>query len=207
MTEIRMIALGDSYTIGEGVAEDQRWPAQLADSLASRGVSVTGVEYIAKTGWTTTDLLTALRADPKTGPPYDLVSLLIGVNNQFANMDINLYRDEFTELLEMAVALAGGRPERVLVLSVPDYGVTPRGHLFGPDRIRDEIDQYNVVNRSIAQSSGALYADITPLSRLAADDPMLVARDGLHFTGKMYALWVAHLVSDLHIDEHIRSHR
>jgi lysophospholipase L1-like esterase len=200
-----MLALGDSYTIGESVAERLRWPAQLADSLAALGVTVTGVEYVARTGWTTTDLLDALDLAPPEAPPYDLVSLLIGVNNQFAGMDMGLYRDEFTELLGIALDLSGKNPERVLVVSVPDYGVTPRGHLFGPDRIRDEIDSYNAVNKSIASSFGTLYADITPLSRLAADDPTLVARDGLHFSGAMYALWVDYMIRELHIDERLRA--
>jgi lysophospholipase L1-like esterase len=184
---IRYLALGDSYTIGESVEEFERWPNQLADFLRAGGIP-TEVDIIARTGWTTQELWEGIQAQ-RVASPYDLVSLLIGVNNQYRGYAINEYREQFVFLLNKAVGYAGGNPKRVIVLSIPDWGVTPfaRGHDL--EQIARDIDAFNMVNQMEAEKAGAFYIDITPLSREAAQDPSLVAADGLHPSGKMYAEW------------------
>jgi lysophospholipase L1-like esterase len=194
--EVRMLALGDSYTIGQSVSYTLRWPAQLADSLLDYGIKITGIKYIARTGWRTTDLLEAIEefttnGSYQRGTTYDLVTLLIGVNNQFRGMDLAVYEGDFNSLVDTAVVFAGGDPGRVFVLSIPDYGVTPLGASLGADRIGKEIDLYNDVNRRISAEKGVVYVDITAVSRLAGVDLSLVAQDGLHYSGVMYAKWVA----------------
>ena len=188
---ITILALGDSYTIGEGVTEAARWPAQLADSLAARNIVVERVTYVAQTGWTTGALLTAMEPLLTSGVTFDLVTVLIGVNNQFAQLDIDDYGLEFEEVLAGALAFAAGDTARVIVLSIPDYGVTPVGMRFDAEKVAAEIDAFNAVNRAITDSYGIAYIDITPLSREAENDPTLVARDGLHYSGTMYARWVS----------------
>lgn len=193
--ELRILALGDSYTIGEAVPEAKRWPQQLSDSLAAHDIDIVEITYIATTGWTTTDLQSAIdvfkAGRDRNATSYDMVSLLIGVNNQFAGLELDLYAEEFAKLLEEAITFAADSPTRVVVISMPDYGVTPVGGSYGADRIRQEIDAYNDVNRRIADDFGARYVNITPISRRAAHDPTLIARDGLHPSGAMYAQWVA----------------
>jgi lysophospholipase L1-like esterase len=186
---LRVLALGDSYTIGESVAVAGRWPNQLAAVLRTKGLAVTDPEIIAKTGWTTDELSAAIdHANPHG--PYALVTLLIGVNNQYRGRDAEQYRKEFSALLHRAVAFAGGDPRRVVVVSVPDWGVTP----FAADRDRGkiaaEIDRFNAINREETSRAGAKYADVTPGSRHAATDASLVAGDGLHPSAAMYAQWV-----------------
>ncbi|MCU0756580.1 MAG: SGNH/GDSL hydrolase family protein, partial [Xanthomonadales bacterium] len=194
--ELRILALGDSYTIGESVPAEQRWPVQLAALLRKRGLSVAEPQIIAKTGWTTDELSTAMDAATLT-PPYDLVTLLIGVNNQYRGREVDNYRGEFRALLDRAIDLAGDRPERILVLSIPDWGVTP----FAREKQRDaaivaaEIDAYNAVNREEAQRSGIAWVNITPMTREAATDTTLLAEDGLHPSGRDYARWAG--VADL----------
>lgn len=176
------LALGDSYTIGEGVAEAERWPVQLARSLG-----IAAPEIVARTGWTTDELAAAM-AQRAFHSPYDLVSLLIGVNNQYRGRDIANYRDEFRALLERAIDLAGGRPERVIVVSIPDWGVTRFGREGGRDtaQIAREIDLYNAANAEISQAAHVRYVDVTAFSR---EDPGLVVDDGLHPSGAAYRRW------------------
>lgn len=185
---MRFLALGDSYTIGEAVAPSERWPVQLVALVRHEGVAVADPRIIATTGWTTDELLVGIGLEQPEGT-FDLVSLLIGVNNQYRGGDPEEYRDQFAELLTRAVAFTGGRPARVMVLSIPDWGATP----FAAERdragIAAKIDQFNAINRSIAERRGARYVDVTPISRRAARDPDLVAFDGLHPSGKMYAEW------------------
>lgn len=184
---MRFLALGDSYTIGESVTEAERWPNQLADRLKAEGLAVE-VTIIARTGWTTDELDAAIdQANPQG--PYELVSLLIGVNNQYRGRDADEYRLEFRQLLERAITFAGGEPGRVIVLSIPDWGVTP--FASGRDRaqIAQEIDTYNAINKTEAEMAGVAYVDVTPVSRQATFDPDLIATDGLHPSGKMYAEW------------------
>ena len=188
-TTIRYLALGDSYTIGEKVPAQERWPVQLAERLRAKGITVEGPEIIAKTGWTTADLSAALETANPQGP-YDLVTLLIGVNNQYRGQELAAYRQAFRALLARAVELAGGEAERVVVLSIPDWGATPYGFSRKRDRISAEIDAFNVANREETEAAGAYYVDITPLSRQDAADRTLVASDGLHPSGLMYGQWV-----------------
>lgn len=187
--EIRILALGDSYTIGEGVAEADRWPVRLAAMLRGRGKAVAAPKIIARTGWTTDELSAGIDA-ARPDSAYDLVTLLIGVNNQYRDRSENEYRAQFRALLARAVAFAGGRATRVIVVSIPDWGVTPFAN--GRDRrgIGQVIDRFNAINREETNHAGARYADITPRSRRAADDETLVAADGLHPSASMYAAWL-----------------
>jgi len=185
----RFLALGDSYTIGESVAAADRWPNRLALQLRKNGIDIAYPEIIAKTGWTTDDLSAAIDVAKPHGP-YALVTLLIGVNNQYRGRDAEQYRKEFVVLLQRAIAFAGNDPKRVLVVSIPDWGVTP--FAAGRDRakIGAEIRHFNDINAEETKRAGARYADITPVSRHAAADAALVAPDGLHPSATMYAQWV-----------------
>ncbi len=185
---MRFLALGDSYTIGESVEPAERWPVQLAALLRPQGFNVGEPAIIATTGWTTDELSAGIdQANPQG--TCDLVSLLIGVNNQYRGRGLDEYRQQFVTLLQRAIAFAGGQPTRVLVLSIPDWGVTP----FAADRDRTAIaaaiNNFNAINREEAERLGAHYVDVTPFSRTAAADPSLIAADGLHPSGKMYAEW------------------
>lgn len=184
------LALGDSYTIGEKVEEHSRWPAILVGRLNEIGYSFARPDILAKTGWTTGELLNGITEAEALRPSYDLVSLLIGVNNQYRGYDIEIFKEEFEELLTRAIQLAGNVPEHVIVLSVPDYGVTPFAREKNPGKISEEIDSYNNLKRSIAQQKGVLFVDITSISRLAAEDETLLAKDNLHPSGTMYKMWV-----------------
>ena len=184
---LRILALGDSYTIGESVAEDERWPNQLAAMLSEKNIQ-TDVTIIARTVWTTSELWQGIQANPPRGR-YDLVSLLIGVNNQYRGYDINKYRDEFRFLLEKAIEYAGGKPEHVILLSIPDWGVTPFASGRDRDKIANDIDAFNLINLDESKKMGVHYVDVTLVSREALNDPGLVAGDGLHPSGKMYAEW------------------
>jgi len=186
---IRFLALGDSYTIGEGVDSAQRWPVQLTEALRQQGLQIENPLIIARTGWTTGNLLSAI-AEANPQGPFDLVTLLIGVNNQYQGRDQETYRQEFRILLGLAIDLAGGDPSKVLVLSIPDWGVTPFARDRDRDQIRLEIDQFNAINLDETRAAGAYYLDITPNSRQAANDPALLAPDELHPSAKMYAAWV-----------------
>ena len=184
---IRFLALGDSYTIGEGVAEPERWPNQLADRLRGRGYSM-DVTILARTGWTTGELAEAMRAAPPAGR-YGLVSLLIGVNNQYRGLGLDSYRAEFSSLLAQSLHLADGKAGRVIVLSIPDWGVTP--FAAGSDRVRisAQIEEFNAVNWRVSLQAGVRYVDVTSVSRLALHDPSLLAADQLHPSGRMYDRW------------------
>jgi lysophospholipase L1-like esterase len=198
MLPIQYLALGDSYTIGESVEPHERWPNQLAGLLSPqlegsrRGVEVT---IVARTGWTTQELWEGIQAE-KPESPYDLVSLLIGVNNQYRGYSLPEYRQQFVFLLNKAIGYAGDDPNRVIVLSIPDWGVTPFAADRDSQQIAKDIDAFNAVNREETEKAGAHYVDITPVSREALHDPSLIAPDGLHPSGKMYAEWVK-LVSSI----------
>ncbi len=185
----RILALGDSYTIGEGVAAEDRWPVQLAVRLREQGLAVAEPQIIARTGWTTDELDRAIDQAQPAGP-FDLVTLLIGVNNQYRGRSQEEYRAQFRDLFNRAAELAGGNPRRVLVLSIPDWGVTPFAMGRDSARIAAEIDAYNQINREETLSGGGEYVDITDISRQAVTEDGLLAADGLHPSGKMYAAWV-----------------
>lgn len=190
---LRFLALGDSYTIGESVSESERWPVQLADSLSSKDIVVQETNIIATTGWTTDELLAGINeASPDSS--YNLVSLLIGVNNQYRGYEISKYREEFELLLNKAITFAGGNAQRVFVVSIPNYGVTPFGKQRGEDRIRQELLEYDAIADSIAASYGIPFVNITPISEEAKEDETLVADDNLHPSGKQYTLWVEEIL-------------
>ncbi|RAJ97882.1 lysophospholipase L1-like esterase [Larkinella arboricola] len=184
------LALGDSYTIGESVPARDRWSVQLAELLRKEGVDVADPDLIARTGWTTSELTEAIQrsGNQKT---YGLVSLLIGVNNQYRGQDTGRYRTEFRDLLQTAIRFAADEPGRVFVLSIPDWGMTPYAANSRRDRqqIAREIDAFNAVAQEECQKAGIVYIDITPISRTAAGDASQIAEDGLHFSGKQYRLW------------------
>lgn len=185
---MRYLALGDSYTIGEGIAPSGRWPVQLAALLRESGVAVDGPKIIAQTGWTTDELAAAIALH---GPeePYNLVSLLIGVNNQYRGLPLDAYASGFAELLATAVSLAGGRASRVVVVSIPDWGATPFAAGRDRGRVATEIDAFNAANRRIARAAGVGgYVDITVDSRNIDPDRDL-APDGLHYSASAYQRW------------------
>lgn len=191
----KYLALGDSYTIGESVAEQDRWPNQLVDSLHRHGMEFGKPTIIATTGWRTDDLKRAVTA-ARLKNEYRLVSLLIGVNNQYQGKPVDQYAVEFEDLLKTAIQLAGGKKENVLVVSIPDYGYTP----FGKARqslISSAIDEFNAINKRLTEEHGIKYVNITDISRNGLEQPALVAADGLHPSGRMYALWVGRIVKVL----------
>lgn len=180
------LALGDSYTIGQSVSEAERFPNQTVSLLRAQNIKINDPEIIAVTGWVTKNLIDALNANPPQ-KNYDVVSLLIGVNNQYQGRRITDYITEFTLLLSRAIQYAGNKPTHVFVLSIPDYSVTP--FAFGSDtaNIAAEISQFNSVNKKIAVQLGVNYLDITSISR--EPDPALIANDGLHPSGYQYRRW------------------
>lgn len=184
------LALGDSYTIGQSVNADQRFPMQAAELLTQQSVQMKLPEIIATTGWTTGNLISTLfnNSPVKT---YDFVSLLIGVNNQYQRRSPDEYRIEFANLLNKAILYAGNRKNRVFVLSIPDYSVTPFAQNSDTARIAMEIDIFNSINKEITLANGVAYLDITPISREARTDVSLIASDGLHPSSKQYQRWAA----------------
>lgn len=191
---VRFLALGDSYTIGESVTADARWPSLLVDSLHHRGINALEPAIVAITGWRTDELRRGIEKAKFKGT-FSLVSLLIGVNNYYQGRSPASYEPEFESLLKTAIKLAGGKKDHVFVLSIPDYGFTP----FGKDdqeQITAGIDAFNNINRGITERLGVLYIDITPISRRGLAEPDLVAPDGLHPSEKMYAEWVAKVLEN-----------
>lgn len=183
------LALGDSYTIGEAVAESERWPVQLATALLKRGISIADPNIIARTGWTTDELNTAIdKANPQG--TFDLVTLLIGVNNQYRGRSAEEYRREFKALLQRAIDFAGGKPSRVIVVSIPDWGVMPFAEGRDRKQIAKEIDTFNSINWEESVRAKVEYVDITPISREVERYPELIATDGLHPSGVQYKYWV-----------------
>ncbi len=195
---VRFLALGDSYTIGQGVSEEDRWPNQLAEALAERGIVIEELKIIARTGWRTDNLLEAIENEQPEAN-YNLVSLLIGVNNQYQGIDFARYPNEFRELLDKALALCAENASGVFVLSIPDYGYTPFGSA-NQNVISAEIDRYNQVNKNITNELGIAYFDITPISREAINKPEYLATDNLHPSAVMYAQWVELIINGMDLD-------
>ncbi|WP_207513004.1 SGNH/GDSL hydrolase family protein [Longitalea luteola] len=186
------LALGDSYTIGEGVPVYENFPYQTVQLLRNAGYAVAAAEIVAKTGWTTDELQAGIN-NSRLLPVYDIVSLLIGVNNQYRGRRIDEYEQQFETLLQQALRLAGDQTERVFVLSIPDWGITPFASGRDGAAITREIDAFNAVNKQMAGKYAVNYIDITPGTRLAANDPSLLAADQLHPSGKEYTLWAGKL--------------
>ena len=189
-TPLTYLALGDSYTIGEAVEQKLSFPYQLVSELATQNVFVTTPKIIAKTGWTTDELQSAIKVENVT-QKFDVVTLLIGVNNQYRSNPQITYRKEFAALLQTAISYANGNKKHVFVVSIPDWGITPFGKSSGKDiaKISAEIDAFNAIAKEETLAMNVSYTDITLGSRNAGTDLSLVATDGLHPSGKMYAEW------------------
>ncbi len=185
------LALGDSYTIGENVEPAGRWPMQLAAALRAEGIVIDDPRVIATTGWTTDELSAAIDAAEPLGDGHALVSLLIGVNNQYRGRAVDEYAHEFAILLERAIGFAGRRADRVFVLAIPDWGVTPFAAKSGRDiaAIARELDAYNAAAAKLCAERGVVFIDIAPVSRARGAEPAMLAGDGLHPSAAMYAEW------------------
>lgn len=185
------LALGDSYTIGEMVEPKDNFPNQVV-AMLKKDAAFEPARIIAKTGWTTDELEAGIKASAKETPihtSYDFVTLLIGVNNQYRGRTVENYIPEFEELLKKAIGYAGGRPDHVVVISIPDWGATPFAAGRDRQQVAEEIDAYNKANKKIAKQYNIYYIDITPWTREAANDNSLLAGDGLHPSGKEYRRW------------------
>ena len=188
----RYLALGDSYTIGESVDASDRWPVQLVAAMRDVGVSMGDPMIVARTGWTTAELLAAIDSiTPPLERDYDFVTLLIGVNDQYRGLTGSVFREGFLKLLSRAVDFVGGDALCLLVVSIPDWSVTPfaRSDPRGASLIAAEIDAFNDIARETTRQAGGQFVDITSHSRRAARDRSLLAADGLHPSRRMYALW------------------
>jgi lysophospholipase L1-like esterase len=192
---LKYLALGDSYTIGESVAGNERWPVQLAEALNKKGKQVESPKIIATTGWRTDNLQNAINI-AKLKNEYDMVSLLIGVNNQYQGKPIEQFKTEFEELLQTAIKLASDKKENVFVVSIPDYGFTPYGK-SKQEKISKELDEYNSITKTFCEKYGVKYVYITDITRKGLEDPALVAGDGLHPSGKAYSLIVERIIKAL----------
>ena len=193
---LSFLALGDSYTIGEAVLEQERWPVQFVGMMKEMGVHFDMPQIIAKTGWTSSELQDAIQKSNPQGP-FDLVSLLIGVNNQYRGNSAEEYAQEFRALLLQAIAFAGNQANHVIVVSIPDWGATPFGQHRDRSKITQEIDLFNSLNQKISIELGVHYVDITPGSRAVLNDVSFVADDGLHPSGKEYRHWAEKVVQEL----------
>lgn len=192
MAKYSYLALGDSYTIGEGVPVYENYPYQTVQLLRAAGHSFYAPEIVAKTGWTTDELQTAI-TNTRFLPAYDVVSLCIGVNNQYRGRSTGEYERQFEVLLQQAIQLSGNRSTRVFVLSVPDWGATPFAHDRNQIDIAYAIDAYNAVNKKVAGKYHVQYINVTPGTRLAREDSSLLAADQLHLSGKEYGRWAGQL--------------
>lgn len=190
--QLRYLALGDSYTIGESVETNDNFPHQTVEMLRKQHIIFDPPTIVAKTGWTTDELEAAI-AKQSLYAPYDVVTLLIGVNNQYRGRSVSEYETEFTRLLQTAIRFAGNEPRKVVVLSIPDWGVTPFAKDRDQNKIAKEIDAFNAANKRIAEEYQVHYIDITPLTREAAQNTNLVASDGLHPAAADYARWAKKL--------------
>lgn len=189
------LALGDSYTIGQGVTEAERFPSQTANILKQSGINIGTPNYIATTGWTTTNLAAAITQ--QNPPNHTVVSLLIGVNDQYQTHDTTGYRQRFTALLNKAIELTGGKKENVFVLSIPDYSVTPFAAGSDTAQIRKEIDWFNAINKNVTAVYNCSYLDITPSTREGRNNRSLIAGDGLHPSGIEYKKWADRLAAQM----------
>lgn len=197
---IQYLALGDSYTIGQSVCESCRFPEQLKQALKNTHASNNySLNIIAQTGWTTSNLINAINQQKPT-PTYDLVTLLIGVNNQYQGTPFSIYEKEFPELVDKSIAFAKGEKKRLIVVSIPDYAFTPFGQNSGNTAtISSEIDAYNAFAKKYCEDNSILFVDITDITRNGLNDLKLVASDGLHPSEMAYALFVERLLPKVKI--------
>lgn len=196
---MRYLAIGDSYTMGEALSVEDSWPMQWAHALRTNVISISEPGIIAKTGWTTDELSEALdeaESNNTLSPPYHLVSLSIGVNNQYRERSADNYREEFSALLKRAIAYAGNKTSHVFVLSIPDWGITDFGQKSDRDvaQIARELDSYNQINADISKNNGVHYVDISKITREIGADAKFYAEDGLHPSRALYSLWVKELL-------------
>ena len=196
---VKMLALGDSYTIGQSVEVSERWPHQFVAELRKSGVEAGDPDYIATTGWTTRDLQKGMRTLRDREKQYNLVSILIGVNNQYQGVAIASYEPDLREIIDSALVITSQDTGRVFILSIPDYAFTPFGN--GNASISKEIDDYNAIKRRVAGEYGITFIDVTPISRRGLNEPDLVASDGLHPSGKQYELWVREILPYLDMNQ------
>ena len=190
------LALGDSYTIGEAVSLTESFPYQVVQLLRSKEYNFSAAEIIAKTGWTTDELLDAINKSTLLSK-YDFVTLLIGVNNQYRGRDALEYKEQFEELLKKAIELANGKKEHVIIVSIPDYSVTPYANSMDTEKISKELEVFNSINRALSIQYKVQYVDITETSRNAKSDPALITSDGLHPSGKEYAKWAEKIIETM----------
>ncbi len=202
---IKMLALGDSYTIGESVEVEKRWPHQFVARLRERGLTAHTPDYIAQTGWTTGNLLAGIESQFDENQDYNLVSILIGVNNQYRGLPISSYEPELLQIVEFALGVIDGDTSRLFMLSIPDYAFTPFGG--GSNTISEEIDEYNRINEEVAARYGIRYINVTPISREGLEKPALVAADGLHPSGQQYSLWVDIIMPYVTIEDNVSGSR
>lgn len=195
LATLKYLALGDSYTIGESVNKEERWPEQLVKHLALQNYLVKEPVILAKTGWTTANLNTAINSKGITDT-FDIVTLLIGVNNQFQGRSIVEFQNQFRELLNKSITFAKNKPENVIVVSIPDWGVSPFANSLNREEISKEIDSFNTVKKEETLKMNAKFVDITSISRLALNNSEFIASDGLHFSGEMYKLWVEEIIRE-----------
>lgn len=191
---LRILMLGDSYTAGRLIPPDQTFAALLLKKLSSKHLAAANPLLIAQEGWRTDELLKGI-TNAKLPYRFDVVTMLIGVNNQFQHKDTAVYRAEFKQLLDSCISLTAGSPKRVIVLSIPDWGVTPFAVTRNSERITAEINTYNDINKQLSKKAGVVYIDITRLSRDVADDAETLAADKLHPSGKMYGWWADKVVA------------
>jgi lysophospholipase L1-like esterase len=187
------LALGDSYTIGEQVPAEDNFPHQLVAMLNKDGIPTATPEIIAVTGWTTDELTAAIKEKNIRGT-YSFVTLLIGVNNQYRGRTVENYREEYTALLVQAIGFAGGKPERVFVLSIPDWGVTPFAEGRDKPKVAQEIDAYNKAKEEITKAHNCHWLEITQSTREHGTDETYLVEDKLHYSGKEYKVWAERLV-------------
>lgn len=191
--KIRMLALGDSYTIGESVMAAESWPMLFAQTMNANRRNFEQPVVLAKTGWTTGELIEAIQQKNLQGK-FDLVSLCIGVNNQYRGLDQSIFRKEFEQLLLTAIGFAGGKKQQVFVLSIPDWGVSKFGLQKGEPTVSQEIDAYNNMAKLICSEQQVDFINITELSRRAQTESSLLAEDGLHYSAIMHQQWVDEII-------------
>lgn len=195
--QLKYLALGDSYTIGESVSEQNRWPELFVKELNNIGLNYSAPKIIAKTGWTTDELKAAIDKE-NIKETFDLVTLSIGVNNQYRGRDVEEFKIQFTELLKMAISFADNKPKKVIVLSIPDWGLTPFAKDRDKEKITREIKQYNTAKKEICNNLNITFINITDQTKLVDSNVDLLAKDGLHYSGKMHQLWVNKIIKILY---------